>query len=80
MRTYGWGDGPRRLHIADPNYTHSSARGRAYTDGDVFLCIKVIEDTMIYNSGSIAYVLLAPDGEQVTMLHKQNKGKFARVK
>jgi hypothetical protein len=44
---------------------------KRYRDGDLFLCLKVLDGS---------YVLLSPDGIQVSLWHARNKGKFARVK
>jgi len=80
MQAYAWGTQDLRLLTANPNnrYNYGS---KLYTDGDLFVCIKVTDDD-IYNSKGIklAYLLLAPDGRQVTLPHYLNKGKFARVK
>jgi hypothetical protein len=67
---------------ANPNHHHIRLGGqRLYTDGDLFLCLKITSDSA-YNSKGIklAYLLLAPDGKQVLIAHYQNKGKFARAK
>ncbi len=68
-----------RLMIVNPN--HSRARTeRLYTDGDLFMCIKLKEDVLYNNAGvKLAYLMLAPDGKQVTLPHYQNKGKFAKA-
>ena len=80
MQAYAWGNSQIRLLTANPSARHVRGQ-RLYTDGDLFMCIKITEDN-IYNTKGIklAYLLLAPDGRQVLLPHYQNKGKFARAK
>ena len=82
MQAYKWGSSTPRLLTANPNHHHIRLGGqRLYTDGDLFLCLKITSHSA-YNSKGIklAYLLLAPDGKQVLISHYQNKGKFARAK
>ena len=79
MQVYAWGNSKSRLLIADPNARYvSKTHPRLYTDGDLFLCIKVIQEHT-YGRDTLAYLLLTPDGKQVIMSHSQNKTKFARA-
>ncbi len=84
LQAFNWGaKSLPRLLVTDPKSAYRSSKdSRLYTDGDIFLCIKVIQDSIYNNSKTnfLAYVLLTPDGNKVILPHSYNKGKFKRVK
>lgn len=55
---------------------------RRYTDGDLFLCVKVlVRETEGWGAGTIhGYLVVTPDGRRVHLDHDGNKMKFGRVK